>query len=190
MIRAVIFDCFGVVVSDGLNVMCSEFLSDQPESVKEVWSLVDQTNRGALNPDDSSARIGELFGMNLEDYRHRLSQQEVKDQQLLNYIRNLRKEYKTAMLSNIGAGSLARRFDEGELEQYFDTVVASGDIGYAKPEPEAYEITAERLGVSTQECVFIDDRENYCEGARQVGMQTIIYQSFAQAKADLEKILA
>src|SRR6185369_3482431 len=99
-----------------------------------------------------------------------------KDLELLEYIAELRTQYKIGMLSNIGRGGLERRFAPGELDRYFDVVVVSGDIGYAKPEAEAYEITADRLGVRLDECVFTDDREGYCEAARGVGMQAISYQ--------------
>jgi putative hydrolase of the HAD superfamily len=94
------------------------------------------------------------------------------------------------MLSNINVPGLMRRFSEAEREEYFDVIVVSAEIGFAKPEAQAYEITADRLGVRLDECVFIDDREDFCEAARGVGMQAVFYQSFDQAKADLERILA
>lgn len=190
MIRAVIFDCFGVVISDSLSVMCSERLGDNPAAVREVWGLIERANKGVITPDESSARIGELFGLNIAEYRQQLSLGELKDEKLLAYVKELRKSYKTAMLSNVGIGSLGRRFAEGELQQYFDVVVASAEIGWAKPEPEAYEITAERLGVRTDECVIADDREAYCEGAQSVGMKAVLYKDFSQFRAELEPLLA
>jgi FMN phosphatase YigB (HAD superfamily) len=44
--------------------------------------------------------------------------------------------------------------------------------------------------VRLEECVFTDDREDYCEGARAVGMQAILYKNFTQFRADLEKLLS
>jgi HAD superfamily hydrolase (TIGR01509 family) len=60
----------------------------------------------------------------------------------------------------------------------------------AKPEPEAYEITADRLGVRLEECVMIDDRLELCEGAQAVGMKAIMYKGLKQLKTDLESLLA
>lgn len=111
------------------------------------------------------------------------------DKQLLTYIQKLREYYKTGLLSNIGQGGFSRYFTDKELAVYFDVVIASGQIGYAKPEAEAFEITAERLGMRLDECVFTDDKEEYCEAARGVGMQAIVYKSFAQFKSELEKLL-
>lgn len=50
-------------------------------------------------------------------------------------------------------------------------------------------ITADKLGVRCDECVFIDDRQEYVEGARAVGMQAILYQNLPQLKEDIIKIL-
>jgi HAD superfamily hydrolase (TIGR01549 family) len=190
VIKAVIFDCFGVVISDALSVMCTELQPTNPDGVVEVWGLINKANRGILTSEESSTRIAELFGMTLVEYRTKIAEGETKNQQLLNYISDLHELYKTAMLSNIPVGGIARRFDEGELEQYFDVVVVSGETGYAKPSPEAYDVTAERLGVRPSECVFVDDREQYVLGARAVGMHPILYKDFAQFRMELEVLFA
>ena len=190
MIRAVIFDCFGVLISDALSVMCDDLEQKDPEAIKEVWELIRQANRNELTADESSTRIAGIFGLSYEDYRAQLQQNENKNHALLRYIAALRPRYKTAILSNIPKGSLYRRFTQDELAGYFDEIVASGEIGYAKPEPEAYRIAAERLGLSAEECIFVDDRLMYCEGAEATGMKAVEYRSFAQFKTDFEKLLA
>jgi epoxide hydrolase-like predicted phosphatase len=190
MIRAIIFDCFGVIIGDALEVLCRDLRTRNPQAADDIRSLVQASNRGITDPSQTSHQIAELIGLTYQEYRQKLTAGEIRDEAVLAYIMDLRKTYKTALLSNIGAGSLARRFQPGELETYFDSVVASGEIGYAKPEARAYQITAERLGVEPRECLFTDDREPYCNGAAQVGMQTILYQNFPQFRADLEKLLA
>ena len=49
---------------------------------------------------------------------------------------------------------------------------------------------ADRLDVRLVECVMIDDREDYCVGARGVGMQAIQYKSFGQMQRELQQVLA
>jgi putative hydrolase of the HAD superfamily len=190
MIRAVIFDCFGVIISDALSVIVDELGSRNPAGADEVRSLVRASNKGIIDPNESNKRIADILGVELEEYRQQVRDGEVKDMRVLNLIKNLRTKYKTAMLSNINVPGLMRRFSEAEREEYFDVIVVSAEIGFAKPEAQAYEITADRLAVRLDECVFIDDREDFCEAARGVGMQAVFYQSFDQAKADLERILA
>ncbi len=190
MIQAVIFDCFGVLVTDALQAICDDLRVRDPVAADQVRSLVQLANRGLADPEASSRQVAAILGTTYEAYRDQIRDGEVRNTQLLEYVGRLRETHKTALLSNIGEGSLLRRFTEEELAQYFDTVVASGEVGFAKPEPEIYEICADRLGVRYDECVFTDDREEFCEAARAVGMQAIVYKDFAQFRTDLEKLLS
>lgn len=190
MTKAIIFDCFGVIISDALSVMTDELSRVNPSARERVRALVERANTGRLTPLESSTQISKLFGMTYDEYRAQVQQNEIRNQELLDYIVTLRLNYKTALLSNIPKGSLSRRFSDEEFSHYFDIVVASGEIGHVKPEARAYEIVAERLGVRLDECIFTDDRQPYCDGARAVGMHTILYQNFPQFRADLERLLA
>jgi putative hydrolase of the HAD superfamily len=70
-------------------------------------------------------------------------------------------------------------------------VVDSAFVGARKPEPEIYELTLERLGgVSAEECVFVDDLDVNCEGARRLGMHPVRFEDAGQAIAEVEAILS
>lgn len=189
VIKAVIFDCFGVVLADALEIMCNDLAKTEPEKVRQIQEVLLAVMVGKMSSDESDKVVAQLFGLSSEEYTQRKYGSEVRNTELLEYIKSLRNKYKVAMLTNIGKGGLQKRFDLKELDEYFDTVVASGEVGFAKPEARAYELTAERLGVRLNECVFIDDREVYCEGAQAVGMKTIKYVLFPQMKTELEAIL-
>lgn len=189
MIKGIIFDCFGVLLVDNLQLMCDDLAKVDTGAVAEVKRLVSLANRGVIMPMDARPLIAEKFGLNTEEYINRVTSGEGRNESLINYIPTLRKKYKTAMLSNIGKGSLQKRFTPNEFEELFDEVVASGEIGYAKPEARAYEIVAERLGVRLDEAVFTDDREVFCEAARSCGMKAILFENTEQFKRDLEKLL-
>lgn len=190
MIKAVIFDCFGVVLTDALQQLRDTVLQEDPVAAQEISDIVAANNRGFIEPEESNRRIAALLHVSVPALRARVAGREVRDERLLTYIKQLRQRYKTAMLSNIAGASLERRFPGGELSAYFDEVVASGDIGYAKPELEAYKIVAERLGVQPDECVFTDDREIYCDAAASLGMHSIVYKNYSQFTVELETVLA
>ncbi len=189
MIKAIIFDCFGVVITDALKVMVDKLSLKDENRAKQAEALIHQSSRGLLSVEETNAQIAEVLDIPTDKYVRRKADGETKDQALLNYIKKLRQNYKTGMMSNVSYGGLLRRFHADELNEYFDASVASAEIGFAKPEPEAYEIIADELGVRLDECVFIDDRESYCEGARAVGMKAILYESFMKFQKDLEKVL-
>lgn len=187
MIKAIIFDCFGVIRVDATVIAYKKLGGDIEKNDDFVRDTMAKANAGLI-PNASSV-ISEHLSVSEDTWRKTVQNSSVIDQEVLDYAKSLRKKYKTAMLSNIGRGSLKLWFEPGELDKYFDIVVGSGDIGFAKPEPEAYEITADKLGVRLEECVMIDDRLELCEGARSVGMKAIMYQNFKQMKSDLEKLL-
>lgn len=56
---------------------------------------------------------------------------------------------------------------------YFDGVVVSADVRIVKPDPGIYQHLLDTYTLNPEECLFIDDREDNVEGARQVGMQVI-----------------
>lgn len=189
MIKAVIFDCFGVVIADSLKNLMDQMDVSNPELVADLRKSLHANHRGKLSNDEVHTRLAAGLGFSDADYSQMLKKGEVKNQPLLDYIVLLKDRYKTALLSNIGIGSIEKRFTKKELTRYFDTVTLSGELGFAKPEPEIYEITATKLSVRLDECVFTDDRETFCDGARAVGMQAILFKDLAQFQAEFELLL-
>ena len=55
----------------------------------------------------------------------------------------------------------------------FDTIVESAIEGIRKPDPRIYTLVCERLAVSANECVFLDDLGVNLKPARAMGMTTI-----------------
>ena len=90
---------------------------------------------------------------------------------------------RTALLSN--AGGCGRP----EWPDLFDTVVLSGLAGVAKPDPDAYLLVAERLGVEPARCVFVDDLRRNVLGAAAVGMTGVHHSSVAATRLELEVLL-
>lgn len=190
MIKAVIFDCFGVLITDALQMLSDELRVKDAAAAEELVEIVRTMNRGLTAPDQGRLRMAELLGISLAELQRKLARGEHKNAALFNYIAHLRETYKTAILSNVPAGSLQRRFSSEELAGNFDAVVASGDIGHIKPDPQAYLAVARQLGVKPEECVFVDDRETQARGAETVGMRAVHYRDYNQFKQELERVLA
>jgi len=189
MIKAIIFDCFGVLVTDSLDVIInSNGLSENQKD--EIKSYVSAANKGSISVAEYRSEVANILNMEHKDLNSAIKNGEIKDENLLEYIRELKKEYKIGLLSNVTSmDSLRSRFAENELEDNFDVVVASGQIGYAKPEAEAYEITVDKLGVFLSECVMIDDRDEYVNAAVGIGMKGIVYTGMNDLKKELKDIL-
>ena len=51
----------------------------------------------------------------------------------------------------------------------------SGEVGLHKPQPEIFQLGAERVGLDPAQCVFVDDLVENCEGAEAVGMTAVLH---------------
>jgi len=190
MIKAIIFDCFGVLLGNAYKMHLTEVEKVDPERAKEIRAINHASDMGILTREETASAISELFGMEAEDFLEEQNQMEVPNKPLLEYIATLKGQYKIGLLSNINSRErLSIRFEPGVLDAHFDTIVASGDEGFVKPQSEIYEIAAIRLGVQPNECVMIDDIEEFCEGARQVGMQAIQFLNTEQCITDLNALI-
>lgn len=88
---------------------------------------------------------------------------------------------RTALLSNAAGGGEVRP----RLAGRFDTLVFSGEVGAAKPDPEIYHLTARRLSLTTAECVLVDDSPRYVAGAVAAGMVGVRHVSVEETLAEL-----
>lgn len=189
MVKAIIFDCFGVLVTEGWLPFADRYFKSGSESRRRATDMMAAVNRGVVDYQEFITEIASLAGVS-HDAAHQSIMRNVPDEPLLAYIKDeLRPWYKTGLLSNTGRNRLGQLLTPEQLA-LFDELVLSYETGYLKPDPRAYEVVASRLGVETEECVFIDDQEKRCDGARAVGMQAVQYIDFVQLERDLGRALA
>lgn len=63
--------------------------------------------------------------------------------------------------------------DRVEFVQRVDAVIDGSITGVLKPDPRAYRIAVDTLGVAPQSTLFIDDQPFNIEGAQAIGLQTV-----------------
>lgn len=95
------------------------------------------------------------------------------DWSLVELIRTLHQRYQTAIISNAmdNLHETVARFDpDGSL---FDCVVGSAYEKVMKPSPEIFLRTLERLQLTPQQALFVDDFAHNIVGAQAVGLHVI-----------------
>jgi FMN phosphatase YigB (HAD superfamily) len=91
---------------------------------------------------------------------------------------------RTALLSNAAGGGTANV----RLGRWFDALVFSGEVGVAKPAPRVYLLTAERLGLPANACVFVDDSHANVAGAVAAGMTAVHFSSVEATLTELSAL--
>ncbi len=111
------------------------------------------------------------------------------DNELVDYIRTLHKQYKTGVISNALSDVRTVILNKWRMTDAFDVLVISAEEGVMKPEARIFQIALKTLGVQPAEAVFVDDNIRNVEGARSVGMHAIQFTGPRQVRQDLEHIL-
>jgi 2-haloacid dehalogenase len=75
-----------------------------------------------------------------------------------------------------------------EFFGWFDDIVISGEVKLAKPDPAIFLLLLERIGRPAEECLYIDDALHNIEAARELGFQTIQFESPEQLGRDLKRM--
>jgi putative hydrolase of the HAD superfamily len=186
-IKAVIFDCFGVLIMAGHTIL----YRDYPQFSADIRDLQFKSDLGQITRQEFNNAIAKLIGITSQQADDWYWGTNKVNQSMINWVRELKQsgKYKIGMLSNINRDWMDLSLPFFEKERLFDAMVLSGDVSLIKPDPAIFKLMANKLGVVPGECVMIDDVLANVDGAKQAGMQGIVYVSKIQSQTDLNNIL-
>lgn len=174
--KAIVLDMYGVIVKqtgdDFVPYVQRTFPDIRPEDIYNPWFRADIGELSYLDVWEALGFTGDLEKIE----REYLDTIELNDG-LLDFLASMKKNYKLAIISNDTSrwsSYLRERFD---INRYFDVISISGDLRIKKPDERIYKLTIEKLGCKAEDCYYVDDRKRYLEGASQVGMNTILFNS-------------
>jgi HAD superfamily hydrolase (TIGR01662 family) len=91
---------------------------------------------------------------------------------LLNYLKS--KGYKLGIVANVWSGGMNPALEKFGLDRFFDTMIASVDVGYQKPYPEIFQLALKHLRLRVQETIMVGDNPTSdIQGAHNLGMCTV-----------------
>lgn len=192
-IHAVGFDYSGVVAripGRPWKEVTAEIFGVTVEQLQSTYFRINHLlNEKVLEPAAFYRRLAEELGRPeryeaFMDY-HGSQPAHVIDGEVLQLVDELRAAgYKTGLLSNNTAEGAAE-IRRSELPAHFDAVVVSAEIGFSKPDPRAFQILAQRLGVDVTELVYTDDTARSLERAGEAGYHPILFTGAAALRQAL-----
>jgi HAD superfamily hydrolase (TIGR01549 family) len=190
MIKAIIFDCFGVLYVHRGPEFLRAHAANYQEVKPQLKDLSNQTDYGLISQQEYVESVAELTGLSIEEVDAHSARGFGRNDGLMEYIEStLRPHYKIGLLSNISRGTMEQYFSEKERAQLFDAAALSSETGMIKPNMDAFEHICRLLGVDTSEAIMIDDNADNCRGATLAGMHAIDYDGLAHLQRSLETIL-
>lgn len=184
MIKAIIFDYFGVVSSDEYW----DFAGVDKDATSDFLNLANRVNLGKLHWPQFMTALAQKVGKPVEEIR-RVYEAERINPQVLAFVSELYQKYKIALLSNASHEFLDPIVKQAHLKEVFDVIVISSRLGVIKPDPRIFEHTLNQLGIEASEAIFIDDIERNVSGAEEAGIKSVIYRDLPQLKQELARFI-
>jgi len=196
VVKSVISDLGKVILFFDNNIFLKKMMNYSPLSLEEMresifshFEVVQDFDRGKLTPQQFYREV-------LKRFRAQIDYQEFFDiyndifslnPPVLSLLNRLKSRHRLVLLSNTDVmrfGFIKKRFPEILI---FDDYVLSYEVGCIKPHPQIYRVALKKAEARADECVFIDDREENIEGARRVGINSILFDSHDQLEASLRE---
>ena len=196
-IRAVFFDFGGVI-------MRTEYQAPRQKLAERFNMDYDEMDRAVFGSDSARrASVGEITeeahwasvlkrfkqpASEMQAFRDHFFGGDVVDRKLVEYIRSLRGEFHTGLISNAWSG-LREFITKEKLIDLFDTVIISAEIGATKPSAKIYEVALDQAKVRAGDAVFVDDMPINIEACEKVGMKGILFNDPEKSLSRLDQLL-
>lgn len=186
MINTVLFDLDGVVRHFGMDDVAEieqRHLLGEGVLSRAAFSpaLLTAVTTGAITRDEWVRAIGERVG-NAAAASEWSSLTPTVDAEVLDLADGLRDQgLTTAVLTN-GTNTTAAEVAACGIDQHFDTIFNSADIGYVKPDVRAFSHVLRALERAPAEVFVIDDTESKLDGARTLGMATHLFTGITELR--------
>lgn len=198
MIKAIVFDYGGVIeLKEGsLTKLICDYLNISKETLLESYfsfnHLVNTGLKTRLEVYELTVRklgFGDKQVQDVFKIIEKRDQTRTLNLELIEIIKDLKtRGYKVAILSNYSVALRQKLIDEG-LHDLFDEIVISAEVGFQKPQPEIFDVLFKRLGMNSNEIIFIDDTDQSLLGHETIGYLPIKFKNNEQFKTDLSKLL-
>ncbi len=196
-IRAVFFDWGGVIVRTEYQAPREHLAERLNTTYEDLYRIVfeSETSRrasiGELSTEAHWEAVTRRLGHPVSEaqgIRDEFFAGDILDLDLLAFIRSLRPRRKTGLISNAWPDMRQYLVDK-KVDDAFDVLIGSAEVGIMKPDPRIYQLALDRLGVEASEAVFLDDTPVNVDAARALGMQGVLFKEPRRALSDLKEML-
>jgi HAD superfamily hydrolase (TIGR01509 family) len=108
--------------------------------------------------------------------------------QLIAYLRA--NDLQLALASSSKRSWIEATLQSLQLADAFDAIVSGDDVERSKPDPAIYQLAAQRLGLTPERCLAIEDAPKGVESARRAGMTVLGVRTPYTAHLTLDGVIA
>jgi epoxide hydrolase-like predicted phosphatase len=159
-------------------------------AVSEGRELYHQVERGELSQPDFEQKIAQLLGVHPTGLIQGLLADLRPEPLIAEAVAKVRTAgIRVGVITNSWGTAPYDPYAAHQLNQRFDAVVISSQVGLRKPEPAIYRLAADELAVPLERIVFVDDIAANLQPAHELGMAVIHHVDPARTVRELERLL-
>ncbi len=198
MIQTIIFDLGGVLVRTEDRLPRQQLAEKFGMTYEEMDQLVygsasaKLAGQGAISAEEHKKEVLKNLDLPLDSFKSFGDEfwgGDRLDNKLVEFIRDLKGEYNTALLSNAWDDLRPLLVNFWKIAGIFDHIFISAELKLAKPDPRIYQHVINELGLDPAALIFVDDFIENVEAARDAGINAIHFRSREQALMELAEYL-
>ncbi len=199
MITTILFDFDGVIsnrfTTFSADGFCNKYGVDPAAFAEASKTASKGLDVGEITEDIFLQKLIDFLSLSatLEEVRNFFDASDIQHIEIRNdvidIIKDLKKNFKVVLASNVSDGLSARLWKNGfydvfdESERFF-----SFKIGYAKPSAEFFGAVLDTLGITPSEAFFVDDNAANVQGAIDLGIKATQFINVEELKKTLATV--
>jgi epoxide hydrolase-like predicted phosphatase len=197
MIKAIIFDFGNVICKFDNNIFLKKISNKTNKTIKKLneiiyikSSLPQQYETGLITSDEFFEKIKILCNLKItkDEFITAYTNIFTPIKTTFNLIQRLKPNYKLALLSNTREWDFNYGIKPTEIFDLFDVLSLSFRVKAMKPDSKMFFDVLDKLRLSPEECVSIDDIKEYANRARQLGFHAVHYTSYNKLLQELKEL--
>ncbi len=197
MAPIIIFDLGGVLVHLDWDRVCAPLTRLSERSYEEVMKAIENgpivvsSMLGRLTPREFHEAICEDLHATIEydPFIEIWNSLVGIDEEMAGYVAELAKTHTLVLASNTDGIHFPHCLEHFGVLKSFDRYFLSHEMGLLKPDPAYFHHILYELWATAANCIFIDDRPENVRAARNLGINSLVFESIDQLKADLTPLL-
>lgn len=186
MTKAIIFDFYGVFCSDLTMNWFTKIVPNYEDLFVDFYEICSLSDYGKVTRQEFHEKLHELTGIPTDEIVEGIKAEAWMNKDVIELARSLKKNYKIALMSNATDEWITPLLKENNMNDIFDTVVVSANVGIAKPEKGIFDYTLDKLQLDASEVIFIDDRLKNVEAGNSFGIKSLLFTNYQALAVQLK----
>ena len=181
----IIFDFFGVISTEVYPVWAKRYFSED-EKLAVRNEIINKGDKGELSEKEVFFRLSKIVNEESNKILNDWLEIAVINQELVDFIIELKKKYKVILLSNATGEFLHRILERIDVKAMFDMMIISSEVKMVKPDKEIFEYALRQMNIDAEKAIFIDDNIKNIKGAALAGIDGFVYKDLNALKLEFK----